>query len=66
MPTTADPPSPVLRLLALADQFTQFDDQLARLQPAYAATQGHSSANSKVETGAAGLSDPAILTEQSS
>ncbi|CAM5327864.1 hypothetical protein SAVIM338S_00868 [Streptomyces avidinii] len=48
MPAVADPPSPVLRLLALADQFTQFNDQLARLQPAYAAAQGHSSANSLV------------------
>ncbi|WP_327303670.1 hypothetical protein OG730_08645 [Streptomyces sp. NBC_01298] len=37
-----------MRLLALADQFTQFNDQLARLQPAYAAAQGHSSANSLV------------------
>ncbi|MFE4632232.1 hypothetical protein ACFRJ1_02480 [Streptomyces sp. NPDC056773] len=37
-----------MRLLALADQFTQFNDQLARLQPAYAAAQGHASATSLV------------------
>ncbi|MER5760612.1 hypothetical protein [Streptomyces sp. NPDC002082] len=37
-----------MRLLALADQFTQFNDQLARLQPAYAAAQGHPSATSLV------------------
>ncbi|MFD8980482.1 hypothetical protein [Streptomyces sp. NPDC059564] len=48
VPAVAGPPSPVLRLLALADQFTQHNDQLARLQPAYAATQGHISANSLV------------------
>lgn len=39
-----DLPSPVVRLLALADQFTQHNDQLARLQPAYGATWGHTSA----------------------
>lgn len=39
-----DRPSPVVRLLALADQFTQHNDQLARLQPAYGATWGHTSA----------------------
>ncbi|MFC6136503.1 MULTISPECIES: hypothetical protein [Streptomyces] len=33
-----------MRLLALADQFTQHNDQLARLQPAYGATWGHTSA----------------------
>ncbi|MCY0940261.1 hypothetical protein [Streptomyces antarcticus] len=37
-------PSPVVRLLALADQFTQHNDQLARLRPAYGATWGHASA----------------------
>uniref|UniRef100_A0AAU2K185 Antirepressor protein C-terminal domain-containing protein n=1 Tax=Streptomyces sp. NBC_00049 TaxID=2903617 RepID=A0AAU2K185_9ACTN len=34
----------MVRLLALADQFTQHNDQLARLQPAYAAMWGHTSA----------------------
>ncbi|MCY0933847.1 hypothetical protein [Streptomyces sp. H34-S4] len=34
----------MVRLLALADQFTQHNDQLARLQPAYGATWGHTSA----------------------
>ncbi|MFG2979371.1 hypothetical protein ACGFYY_41100 [Streptomyces sp. NPDC048331] len=48
VPAVAGPPSPVLRLLALADQFTQHNDQLTRLQPAYAAAQGHASANSLV------------------
>ncbi|MCX5582964.1 hypothetical protein [Streptomyces erythrochromogenes] len=33
-----------IRLLALADQFTQHTDGLARLQPAYVAARGHASA----------------------
>ncbi|MGW1771978.1 hypothetical protein [Streptomyces sp. NPDC002104] len=37
-----------MRLLALADQFTQHNDLLACLQPAYSAAQGHPSANSLV------------------
>ncbi|MCY0942323.1 hypothetical protein [Streptomyces antarcticus] len=36
--------SPVVRLLALADQFTQHNDLLARLRPAYGAARGHASA----------------------
>ncbi|MCY0928198.1 hypothetical protein OTB20_18755 [Streptomyces sp. H27-H1] len=43
-PSIPTPPSPVVRLLALADQFTQHNDHLARLQPAYGATWGHASA----------------------
>lgn len=43
-PSIPAPPSPVVRLLALADSFTQHNDCLARLQPAYGATWGHTSA----------------------
>ncbi|WP_405421542.1 hypothetical protein [Streptomyces erythrochromogenes] len=44
-PAEASPPPPVvMRLLALADQFTQHTDGLARLRPAYAAARGHASA----------------------
>ncbi|MGW2587882.1 hypothetical protein ACWCYZ_42630 [Streptomyces virginiae] len=47
-PSTHDRPSPVVRLLALADSFTQHNDQLARLQPAYSATWGHTSGQALV------------------
>ncbi|MEU6312320.1 hypothetical protein [Streptomyces sp. NPDC047014] len=43
-PTAGQPPCPVVRLLALADQFTQHNDSLARLRPAYGAARGHASA----------------------
>ncbi|MEU8678005.1 hypothetical protein [Streptomyces sp. NPDC048560] len=43
-PSFQRPPSPVVRLLALADQFTQYNDHLARLRPAYGAARGHTSA----------------------
>lgn len=43
-PSFQEPPSPVVRLLALADQFTQYNDHLARLRPAYGAARGHTSA----------------------
>ncbi|MFB7781330.1 hypothetical protein ACFC1D_01280 [Streptomyces vinaceus] len=38
----------MVRLLALADSFTQHNDQLARLQPAYGATWGHASGQALV------------------
>lgn len=43
-PSAEQPPCPVIRLLALADQFTQHNDALARLRPAYGAAHGHASA----------------------
>ncbi|WP_327417532.1 hypothetical protein [Streptomyces sp. NBC_01233] len=43
-PPIPDEPSPVVRLLALSDQFTQYNDHMARLRPTYGAARGHVSA----------------------
>ncbi|MFD3760485.1 hypothetical protein [Streptomyces sp. NPDC058622] len=49
-PAVPDLPSPVVRLLALGDQFTQHNDHLSRLRPAYGAARGHASAQFLVST----------------